>query len=87
MSKKKRIKGYYDLRLAKERTWTEIVKKEYEIKENYQNLLGSLNTRNVANQIGESILSYPKVAIATGFLFSRMIKGLFHKIRERKRIR
>ncbi len=87
MSKKIKIKGYYELRLAKERTWTEIVKKEYEIKENYQNLLGSLNTKNVANQIGESILSYPKIAIGAGFFIGRMVKGLFHKIRERKRLR
>ncbi len=86
MTRKKRIQSYNDLRLAKERTWTEIVKKEYEIKENYQALLGSFNTPNVVHQIGESILSYPRIAIGAGFFFGRMIKGLFRKVRERKKL-
>ncbi len=86
MTRKKRILSYNDLRLAKERTWTEIVKKEYKIKENYQALLGSINTPNVVHQIGDSILSYPKIAIGAGFFFGRMIKGLFRKVRERKKL-
>ncbi|RLD36132.1 MAG: hypothetical protein DRI73_01220, partial [Bacteroidetes bacterium] len=69
-----------------ERTWTEIVKKEYEIKENYQALLGSINTPNVVHQIGESILSYPRIAIGAGFFVGKMVKGLFRKVRERKKL-
>ena len=86
MSRKNRIEGFHDLKLVKERTWTEIIKKEYEIKENYQALLGSFNTPNVVQQIGDSILSYPKVAIGAGFFFGKMIKGLFRKVRERKKL-
>ena len=73
--KKRKIKSFQDLKLAKEQVRVEIIKNEYAIKDSQKDIISSLTPGKIFNSLIETIVTKPNIAIKAGYFVGSLLKA------------
>lgn len=78
-SKKRKIKSFYDLKLAKEQVQVKIIKNEYSIRDSHKDIISSFTPVNIFNSLIESVVAKPNIAIKAGYIIGSFVKARLKK--------
>lgn len=76
MKNRKKINSFERLELEKALLKNEILKKEFEIKNNFRDLRDSFTVPNIKNELLETLLARPDIAIKAGMIIFKFIQEI-----------